>query len=206
MAFAHGLTAHWPRNAIWQETEKCLKYAPPPAPQSSVKGMAVLWPVAPDLLHLLYAVWKHLCETSGSECYLARRIAQGAQWYCSLGSFITDLALCPAQLDQACVHSQTLSLDYHQRSCWPHPTSMCPRTGCALWKKAIGKRVVGVSVLPSSMRQSRRSVVCLAPARTMVKLKRLWPNPQNERFLHSLKNPQPNREFSCLMLVMMLGF
>lgn len=106
----------------------------PPTLQSSVKGIEVLWSVTPDLLHLLNAVWKHLCETSGSECYLVWCVVQRAQWYCSLGSFIPDLALCPAQLEQACVHSQALSVDYHQRSCWPHPTSMCPRPGWLLWK------------------------------------------------------------------------
>lgn len=139
MTFSHGLTAHWPRTVVWQKLKNAWIMLPPPTLQSSVKGIAVLWSVTPDLLHLLYAVWKHLCETSGSECYLVQCVAQGAQWYCSLGSFIPDLALCPAQLEQACVHSQTLSVDYHQRSCWLHPTSMCPRSGWVLWKKALGK-------------------------------------------------------------------
>lgn len=51
------------------------------------------------------------------------------------GTFIPGLALCPAQLSTAHTLSQTLSLDYHQRSCWPRPTSLCPRSLLALWKQ-----------------------------------------------------------------------
>lgn len=68
------------------------------------------------------------------------------------GTFIPGLALCPAQLSKAHTLSQTLSLDYHQRSCWPCPASLCPRSLLALWKQRVGVGCWG-SNCPISMCQ-----------------------------------------------------
>lgn len=68
-----------------------------------VKGMEVLRSVASDLLHLLYAMWKHLYE-----CYLAWCVELWEQWYCSLGYFYPWLSFVSGSIRRSsCALSDT---------------------------------------------------------------------------------------------------